>query len=70
MISYQPFFNFIKEHGITQYQLEQMQLSRGTLDSLRHNRNLTLSTIEDICKLVKCEPWQVFEFLPDENEAK
>ncbi len=66
MISYKPFFKTLEKKGITQYQLEDNDLlSKGTLDNLRHNRSITLSTLEYICCLIECEPLDVFEFIKD-----
>lgn len=64
MISYKPFFTTIKKKGITQYQLEsEYNISKGTLDSLRQNKNITLLTLEHLCDLLNCDPQDVFEFV-------
>ncbi len=66
MISYEPFFTTIKRKGITQYQLENdYLLSKGTLDRLRNNKNISLYTLEYICKLIDCKPDEVFIIVED-----
>lgn len=66
LISYDPFFKTLKKKNISQYKLiNDYGFSKGTLDSLRNNRSITLNTLEDICKLLKCEPQDIFIFKPD-----
>lgn len=69
MISYNPFFDILKRNEITQYNLEtKYGVSKGTLDTLRHNRSITLYTVEELCKILKCKPWDVFEIISDNEE--
>lgn len=66
MISYKPFFEMIKKKSISQYQLEnEYNISKGTLDSLRQNKNVTLCTIENLCNLLNCEAWDIFEIIKE-----
>ena len=66
MISYRPFFETIKRKGISQYSLEnEYNISKGTLDSLRQNKNITLSTVENLCDKLNCEPWDIFELIKE-----
>ena len=62
MISYEPLFKTWKKKGISQYQLINMGIDRKTMDALRNNRNVTVVTIEKICKLVGCSPNEVIKF--------
>ena len=62
LISYKPFFETLKKNGITQYKLEtEYGVSKGTVDNLRHNRSITLYTVDELCKILECEPWDIFE---------
>lgn len=55
-ISYSPFYDTLKKKGITQYVLiEKYNISRGMLDSLRHNRSVTMTTILDLCEILDCD---------------
>lgn len=66
MISYKPFFETIKKKGISQYSLEsEYNISKGTLDSLRQNKNITLFTVENLCSMLNCEPWDIFEIIKE-----
>lgn len=70
MISYRPFFKTLKNKGITQYFLQENGVSRGTLDSLKNNRNITLLTVENLCKLLECQPNDIYEFIDDDSNSK
>ena len=62
LISYKPFFETLKKKGITQYKLEtEYGVSKGTVDNLRHNRSITLYTVDELCKIIECEHWDIFE---------
>lgn len=66
MISYAPFWETLKSKGITQYELiNKHHFSNGTLDSLRNNKNLMLTTVYDICVLLDCDITDVVEFIKD-----
>lgn len=66
MISYKPFFDTLKARGISQYQLEtKYKVSKGTLDSLRNDRNVNLLTIDYLCNLLDLEPHEIFEIIKE-----
>ena len=55
MISYEPFWKYIEQHNISQYQLiKEYDISSSLLDKLRHNKNLRLSTLADLCVKLNC----------------
>lgn len=69
IISYAPFWNTLKKKGITQYELiNDYNFSTGTLDSLRKNNSITMSTLEYICELLDCEISDVVEIVKPEFE--
>lgn len=56
MINFEPFFETLKKKGITQYQLiNDYHISRGTLDSIKKNKSVTLNTIVDFCMILDCD---------------
>lgn len=68
MISYEPLWETLKEKGITQYQLINMGIDRKTMDSLRHNRNITALTIGKLCQLLNCSPNDIIDFKEDKTK--
>ncbi len=63
IISYEPLWNTLERKKVTQYILiEEYGFSRGTLDSLRKNKSITLNTLHDICEMLNCDIADVVEF--------
>lgn len=57
MIVFDPFWQFLKEHQISTYDLEyQYGLNPADISRLKHNHNYTLRSIERFCKLFSCQP--------------
>lgn len=68
MISYEPLWETMKRKGITTYRLiKEFSFSRGTLDSLKQNRNISTATLNDLCTILSCEVEDVIKFIPDEK---
>lgn len=66
MISYEPFFNTLKEKKITTYYLiNQYGFSKGTLDRLKQGRNINISTLNYLCMLLECEPADIIQYTPE-----
>ena len=56
MITFDPLWETLKDKGITQYNLiEDYKMSRGMLDNLKHNRSITLNTLNQLCKTFDCD---------------
>jgi len=52
----------MKEKGISQYRLIKSGVDNRTLDSLKNNRNITMNTLEKICKIIDCTPNEIVRF--------
>ena len=66
MISYAPLWATMKKRGITTYTLiKDYSFSRGTLDSLKQNRNITMATLNDLCEILSCQVQDVIQYIPD-----
>lgn len=63
IISYRPLWETMKEKNISQYQLLKMGIDNKTLDGLKHNRNITLLTVEKLCNILECTPDKIVEFI-------
>lgn len=62
MIDYSPLWKTMEKKGITQYRMIEQGIDRRILDSLRKNKNITLLTVEKICKILDCEVGDVVTF--------
>lgn len=64
MISYEPLWATMKEKGITAYRLtKEYGFSTQTINNLRHNRGITVFTLEKLCRILECTPDKVIEFI-------
>ena len=62
MIDYPPLWKTMEEKGITQYKMIELGIDRRVLDTLRKNKNITLLTVEKLCKILDCKPNDIVEF--------
>lgn len=68
MISYDSLWKTMKEKNITTYTLiYKMGFSSYTINNLKHNKSITMDTLERLCKVLDCTPDRVVEFLDDEQ---
>ena len=56
MFNYDPLWKTMETRNITQYQLLKSGIDNKTLDSLKKNRNITIVTLEKLCKIIGCTP--------------
>lgn len=67
MISYDPLWESLKRKGISTYTLiKNYSFSRGTLDSLKQNGNVSTATLNDLCNILSCRIEEVLKHIPDE----
>lgn len=66
MISYRPLWETMRRKNITTYTLiKEYNFSRGTLDSLKQNRNISTATLDDICEILDCRVEDVLVYIPN-----
>ena len=62
MIDFSPLWDTMKEKNITQYQLLKSGIDNKTLDTLKKNKNITLVTLEKLCRILECTPNDIVRF--------
>ena len=62
IIDYSPLWQTMQDKNITQYQLLKSGIDNNTLDSLKKNKNVTLLTVEKLCKILDCQPNDIVKF--------
>ncbi|HIS43946.1 MAG TPA: helix-turn-helix transcriptional regulator [Candidatus Scatomorpha merdigallinarum] len=68
MISYEPLWETMRRKGVTTYALiKNHSFSRGTLDSLKQGRNISTSTLNDLCRTLGCRVEDILQYRPDEK---
>lgn len=66
IFDYNPLWETMRKNGVSQYYLLQNGIDNKTLDSLRKNRNITMVTLEKLCRLVGCTPNDVVRIIPEQ----
>ena len=66
VITYDPLWETMRKKGITTYALiKNYSFSRGTLDSLKQNRNISTATLNDLCRILSCNVEDILKYTPD-----
>ncbi len=69
MIKYDRLWQTMKDKGMTQYRLiNQYGISRGQLDRLRKNENVSTFTLDQLCNILDCALSDIAEFVPSNND--
>lgn len=69
MIDYTPLWETMKQKNISTYRLlKDYGFSKGTLNSLKQNKNVTLNTIENLCIILDVPIEQIVRIIPDKNK--
>lgn len=67
MISFVPLFKTMKEKNISSYKLEKLGFSRATYYSIQQGNSISTNTVNQLCKLLKCEVSDIMEFIDDDE---
>ena len=62
IVDYGPLWETMRRNNVTQYQLLQSGIDNHTLDSLKKGGNITMLTLEKLCKIIGCTPNDVVSF--------
>lgn len=69
MLIYDPFWQTLKSSGESTYTLiKNHHISSSTIDKLRKNKPLNTTTINDLCRILKCNVDQILCYVPSEND--
>ena len=68
MISYEPLWKTMEQKRITTYALiNKHGINPRTIHNLKHNKSITMFTLEKLCLILGCQADEIVRFLP-ENE--
>ena len=63
LISYEPLWKTMEQKGITTYALiNKYGINPRTINNLKHNKSITIYTLEKLCSALQCTPNDVLEF--------
>lgn len=67
MIRYDPFWETLREKGISTYTLaHKYRVSGSTLQKLRDNKPVTTTTLDALCAVLQCELAEIAQYVPEE----
>ncbi len=68
-VIYTKLFDMLKARGRSStYWLRQQGISPTIVNKLRKNERIDTDTISRLCKLLDCQPGDIMEYVPDEEE--
>ena len=69
-ITFAKLFDLFESKGITTYRIRKENIvSQGTLTKMKNgNGNIDTRTIDKICRVLNCQPGDIMEYVPDNEE--
>ena len=69
MIVYSRFWKALRASSESTYTLiNRHRISSSTIDKLRKNKPITTTTLNDLCRILGCQPEDILEYIPSEND--
>ncbi len=71
MIDYSPFWKTLEQSDENWYTLtKNHKISHSTLSRLKHNQDVSMKTINDLCRILGCKIEDIAVYIPSENDQK
>ena len=69
MILYSRFWETLRKSEESTYTLiNKHHISSSTIDKLRKNKPITTTTLNDLCRILHCQPEEILEYIPSEDD--
>ena len=69
LLVYDPYWRTLKSSGESTYALiKNHHISSSTIDRLRKNKPLNTTTLNDLCRILKCSIEQIICYIPSDND--
>lgn len=70
-IKYNKLFLLLEKKGHSAtYWLRQHEIHPNTVNKLRKNERVNTDTINQLCKLLDCQPGDIMEYVPDPDQKE
>ena len=70
LIDYSPLWQTMKRKGVSQYKLLNEGIEKSLLERLRRNQNITVLSLERLCRILKCTPNDILTFTDSTNNNR
>lgn len=69
MIDYSPFWRTLEESTENWYTLTtKHHMSHSTLHRLKHNKDVSTKTLNDLCRILECNIQDIITYIPSEAD--
>lgn len=71
MIDYSPLWKTLNKSNETWYTLtKKHHISFNTLSRIKNNKDITTKTINDLCRILKCNVQDIIKYIPSNKDQK
>lgn len=71
MIDYSPFWKTLETSTETWYSLTaKHHMSNSTLHRLKHNKDVSTKTLNDLCRILNCNIQDIIQYIPSDTDQK
>ena len=68
-IIYTKLLKRLEAYGLTTYKIRKDKIiSESTLQNIREGKRITTDSIAALCKALDCQPGDLLEYVPDDND--
>ena len=69
MIDYSPFWRTLDASEENWYTLtKKHHLSDSTLHRLKHNKDISMKTVNDLCRILHCKIENIAQYIPSDDD--
>ena len=69
MIDYSPFWKTLENSNENWYTLtNKHHMSNSTLHRLKHNKDISTKTLNDLCRILNCNIQDIIQYLPSDTD--
>ena len=69
MIDYSPFWDTLENSSENWYTLtSKHHMSHSTLHRLKHNKDISTKTINDLCRILCCNVGDILVYIPSDSD--
>lgn len=69
MIDYSPFGDTLEKSAENWYTLtNKHHLSHSTLHRLKHNKDVSTKTLNDLCRILNCDICDIVRYIPSDGD--
>ena len=70
MIDYSPFWNTLEKSSENWYTLtNKYHMSHSTLHRLKHNKDVSTKTLNDLCRILQCDICDLVKYVPSDTDS-